>query len=244
MLANLLPTGVAVSEATADPADAGLHPEELALVAHSVEKRQLEFGTVRWCARRAMEELGVEPGPVLPGRRGVPQWAPGVVGSMTHCAGYRAAALARAGQFTALGIDAEPDEPLPEGILESIALPEEMRWIRQLERAVPQVSWGRLLFSIKESVYKAWFPLTGQELDFPDASVTVDPASGRFRARLVPVGMVLSPAGPTVFEGRWAAGNGVLVSATWVPAPARNGEERPPRSAAGSAVSLCADPCG
>jgi 4'-phosphopantetheinyl transferase EntD len=44
----------------------------------------------------------------------------------------------------------------------------------QAGRAVaerPEVYWDRVLFCIKESTYKAWFPLTHRWLGFEDASV-------------------------------------------------------------------------
>jgi len=42
-----------------------------------------------------------------------------------------------------------------------------------------------LLFSGKEAVFKAWFPMTGRWLDFKDAEVTVDPFSGAFNAKIL-----------------------------------------------------------
>ncbi|MEV6110558.1 4'-phosphopantetheinyl transferase superfamily protein [Streptomyces sp. NPDC051940] len=236
MLAKLVPGSVAAAESTSDPAEAALHPAEQDLVRNAVTKRRQEFTTVRWCARRAMEQLGLEPGPVLPGHRGVPQWAPGVVGSMTHCAGYRAAALARTEDLAALGIDAEPNAPLPEGVLESISLPQELGWVRSLGRSHPGISWDRLLFSIKEAVYKTWFPLMRHELDFQDALVTVDPAAGAFRATLLSTGASPAPGAPRHFAGRWASEHGVLVSATWVPARVPAQRSAPRTVLAGSAV--------
>lgn len=233
MLTELLPSNVATAEATADPAEVFLFPEEENLIRDAVPKRRLEFGTVRWCARRAMGALGVTPAAVLPGRRGVPQWAPSVVGSMTHCAGFRGVALARARDFLAVGIDAEPNAPLAAGVLESIALPQELRRARELAWSAPEIAWDRLLFSIKEAVYKTWFPLTGQELDFTDALVSVDAAQETFHARLLPQPGGLSPAGPTTFSGRWSAREGVLVSAIAVPA------RRPAAPAHGDAPRLC-----
>ena len=47
------------------------------------------------------------------------------------------------------------------------------------------MSWDRLLFSTKESVYKAWFPLAERWLGFEDARVTIDRDRGSFAARLL-----------------------------------------------------------
>lgn len=185
MLADLLPAGVATAEALNDPQSAVLYPEEEELIRHSVAMRRAEFTTVRWCARRALAGLGLPPAPILPGHRGAPRWAPAVVGSLTHCAGFRGAALAHESQFASLGIDAEPNAPLPEGILDSIALPQEGRWVRRLLAERPEICWDRLLFSLKEAVYKTWFPYVGRELDFGDALISTDPDTGAFRAEIL-----------------------------------------------------------
>jgi hypothetical protein len=39
------------------------------------------------------------------------------------------------------------------------ARPEERVWLARLRADHPWVCWDRLLFSAKESVYKAWYPL-------------------------------------------------------------------------------------
>ncbi|TPQ20638.1 4'-phosphopantetheinyl transferase superfamily protein [Streptomyces sporangiiformans] len=79
---------------------------------------------------------------------------------MTHCAGYRAEAAAHRSDLRTLGIDAEPHAPLPDGVLEFIALPEESSHVARLARHSPEVHWDRLLFCAKEAVCKAWFPAT------------------------------------------------------------------------------------
>lgn len=134
----------------------------------------------------------MSPQPVLPGERGAPRWPAGLVGSMTHCEGYCAAALVRATDLASIGIDAEPHEPLPEGVLDAVSLPTELTHLRELTADGPgahghRVHWDRLLFSAKESVYKAWFPLTGKWLDFSEADIefTAGPGphpNGTFRS--------------------------------------------------------------
>ena len=193
MIEELLPGSVAVVEALGSEAlgdGVTLYPEEEAVIARAVEKRRREFIAVRACARLAMEKLGTAPQPVLPGERGAPRWPDGLVGSMTHCDGYCAAALVRAEELASLGIDAEPHDRLPDGVLDAVALPTEQTRLRDLARSRSSVHWDRLLFSAKESVYKTWFPLTGKWLDFLEADIEIDPgattdASGSFRARLL-----------------------------------------------------------
>ncbi|MEU4382813.1 4'-phosphopantetheinyl transferase family protein [Micromonospora echinofusca] len=217
MIEQILPPAVAVAEAFTDPAGLTLFPEEEALVARSVEKRRREFTTVRHCARLALGELGLDPVPIVSGARGAPVWPGGVVGSMTHCDGYRAAVLGRTTAFATLGVDAEPHAPLPEGVLDAIALPAERTRTTALSAARPTVCWDRLLFSAKEAVYKAWFPLTGRWLDFSEADIVIDPA-GTFEARLLVPGPVLGGTPVTAFAGRFLVERGLLATAISIPA--------------------------
>ncbi|MFE9256489.1 4'-phosphopantetheinyl transferase [Streptomyces sp. NPDC006879] len=212
MLANILPPKVAVVELREDPPGLGHHPQETAHVARAMAARRTEFITGRHCAREAVRALGLDPVPIPKGERGAPVWPAEVVGSITHCKGYRAAAVAHRADVPTIGVDAEPDEPLPEGVLDVISLPREREMLSALS-ARPGVTWDRLLFSAKESVYKAWFPLTGQWLDFSEAEVTLDPAAKTFSARLLVPGPVVGGARWSTFTGRWAAYDGLLLTA-------------------------------
>jgi 4'-phosphopantetheinyl transferase EntD len=141
---------------------------------------------------------------------------------MTHCDGYCAAALVRVTDLASLGIDAEPHQRLPEGVLDVVALPGEAARLRLLAVDHPQVHWDRLLFSAKESVYKAWFPLTGQWLEFTEADieVTVDPGEqshGTFRAELLVTGPLVTGRRLRHFDGRWTVQRGLVGTAVQVP---------------------------
>lgn len=217
VLGEILPPQVAAVEAFDDPPDVALYPEEQALLRQAVASRRQEFGTTRWCARQALATLGLPPAAILPGPRRAPLWPDGVVGSMTHCAGYRAAALAHARDIAAIGIDAEPHEPLPDGVRDVVVGREEAPALAGLMTAEPGTSWDKLLFSAKESVYKAWFPLTGRWLGFKDAVVSIDPAGGTFTAALLVPGPVLDGRELTEFSGRWLARNGLVITSVTVP---------------------------
>ncbi|WP_461038587.1 4'-phosphopantetheinyl transferase family protein [Streptomyces mayteni] len=221
---------VEVAESFGDPAEPPeLFPEEAARVADAVDKRRREFATVRHCARAALAALGGPRVPLLPGERGAPGWPPGFVGSMTHCDGYRAAAVARRETVAGVGIDAEPNEPLRDpGVLEMISLPEERPVLRRLATVYPEVCWERLLFSAKESVYKVWYPLTGKWLDFEEARLDFDPGrcpqAGTFTARLLVPGPVVDGVRHSEFTGRWLAEDGLLVTAIALPRGTLNAE--------------------
>ncbi|HEX5742053.1 MAG TPA: 4'-phosphopantetheinyl transferase superfamily protein, partial [Pilimelia sp.] len=149
LLAEVLPGDVAHAARRDDVADPAPYPEEAAQVVRAVPRRRAEYLTVRACARQALGQLGVAPVPLPRGEGGAPVWPEGVVGSLTHCAGFRGAAVAPAHRYAAIGIDAEPDAPLPDGVREAVALPGEL--------ADPPVTphADRLLFCAKEAVYKA-----------------------------------------------------------------------------------------
>jgi 4'-phosphopantetheinyl transferase EntD len=149
--------------------------------------------------------------------RGAPQWPPGVVGSITHCAGYRASAVARDRDVVTVGLDAEPHDDLPSGVLGAVASAREQARLAALAAARPDVCWDRMLFSAKESVYKAWFPLTRRWLNFEDASVDIDPVGRTFTARLMVDGPVVNGAALTGFDGRWLVRDGLIVTAIVIP---------------------------
>ncbi|QEU96406.1 4'-phosphopantetheinyl transferase family protein [Streptomyces kanamyceticus] len=217
MAALLSSVPVTVVETRVDPADAVLFPEEAAVVANAVAKRRDEFTTVRHCARTALARIGVPPAPILPGQRGAPRWPDGVVGSMTHCAGYRAAVVARAAEVASLGIDAEPAEPLRDpDVLKLVADDTERAALKALGVSHPGTPWDRLLFSAKESVYKTWFPLTGRWLGFEEARVELVP-DGTFRARLLVAGPVVEGVELKVFSGQWAVRDGIAATAIVLP---------------------------
>lgn len=218
MLDELLPPWVHAVEVYGDPPGLTLYPEEEAYVARAVEARRREFTTGRYCARAALRRSGVTPAAIAKGPGGAPAWPNGVVGSITHCAGYRAAAVASTTNVLAIGIDAEPAEPLPAQVLHLIAVPRERAELAVLAAVWPGIPWDRLLFSAKESVYKAWAPLTGSFLDFDAADIRLDPKTGTFVARLLVRGAdaVTGPAGE--LHGRFTVRNGLVVTAITRPA--------------------------
>ena len=194
----------------------GLAPllDEESLIARAVAKRRNEFVTVRHCARMAMEKLGVPPTPILKGDKGEPLWPEGIVGSLTHCRGYRGAVVGRSTSVRSVGIDAEPHDVLPDKVLEAISLPAERHAIGALTGGL---HWDRILFCAKEATYKAWFPLTQRWLGFEDAHISFDVdstgLSGSFVSRIL-----IDPAarsGPPLEElaGRWSVSEGLALTA-------------------------------
>lgn len=226
LVSSVLPVadGLAYSEVYADLPDLAPLPEEEPLIARSVAKRRNEFITVRHCARIALGELGLPPVPILKGEKGEPCWPDGVVGSLTHCTGYRGAVVGRTDAVRSVGtdavrsvgIDAEPHDVLPDGVLNAISLPAERSEIPA--SLMGELHWDRILFCAKEATYKAWFPLTKRWLGFEDAHIAFEAdgpgaATGGFVSRILIDPEALSGPPLTELRGRWSVERGLVLTA-------------------------------
>ena len=61
-----------------------------------------------------------------------------------------------------------------------------------------------LIFSAKEAVFKAWYPLTRVWLGYQDAEIDLDVVARSFAVRLLSTARVEALARPVVFRGRFA----------------------------------------
>ena len=199
------------------------YPEEGDLVARAVAGRRREFLTGRNLARAALADLGVPPGPI--GRRPdrSPAWPSGVIGSISHTDGLVAAAVARPRRpgttggaperLVGLGLDVEVDQPLPEEVAARV-----LRADERLALGTANTTESTVVFSAKESVFKAVNPMTGRWLEPEDVEIRLDPdgtpasgpaGSGTFEARLAMAG----PDDPSLVAGRWVRLGGWVVTA-------------------------------
>jgi 4'-phosphopantetheinyl transferase EntD len=99
-----------------------------------------------------------------------------MIGSLSHDEKFAVAAVARAGDVCAIGIDIEPAIPLPGDMIDLVLTP------RELSRIAEDPLAGRLLFAAKEAVYKAVFPLDRTFLEFQDIDVDLGKLSASARA--------------------------------------------------------------
>src|SRR3954465_11746448 len=214
LLSAVRPDRGAAAEMYDAPPDLAPLPEEEPLIARSVAKRRNEFITVRYCARQALGDLGLPPVPILKGDKGEPCWPDGVVGSLTHCEGFRGAVVGRSVDVRSVGIDAEPHAVLPNGVLDAISLPAKRSELTALPGGA---HWDRILFCAKEATYKTWFPLTHRWLGFEDAHITFDVGdsgtAGMFESPIL-----IDPAaesGPPLetLSGRWSVRDGLALTA-------------------------------
>jgi 4'-phosphopantetheinyl transferase EntD len=149
----------------ADGDEQALLPEELGAFAASVIKVRRASGAARIVARQLLPRFGRAPSAIRKSAAGPPVWPDGIVGSLAHDNAVAVAAMATKREFSSVGVDVEPAMPLDADLLDIVATADERG------RAAGDPLQGRLLFSIKEAVYKAVYPLDGVFLDHHDVEV-------------------------------------------------------------------------
>jgi 4'-phosphopantetheinyl transferase EntD len=127
-----------------------------------------------------------------------------------------------------IGIDAELHAPLPPGIDEMVCTEEELRWITSAP-GTDRFHWATLIYSAKESLYKAWFPITGCWLGFDEAELVIDPRRQSFTAHVsVPLHDVFGPGiGP--FVGRFDVACDYILTSVVMQRPTREFVDAPMR---------------
>jgi len=156
---------------------ASLGAREAALVARAVDKRKNEFATARVLARKALARFGVTEFEILHDEKRAPVWPQGIAGSLSHCRTRAFAAIGRRDEIGTLGIDVEDRATLSEDLWSHILLTEE----RVFLQTVPEAIRGRLalvIFSAKESLYKAQYPRSRTFMDFADLRVSFVQSDG------------------------------------------------------------------
>lgn len=152
-----------------------LYAEEAAYAESVVRSRALQFSTGRRVARAALRRTGA-PDCEIPRRGRLPVWPPAVVGSIAHTSTLAAAIVGPATGHDGLGLDIEARTAVSPEVAKRVLSSTERAWL-------PAPEWRTMLFSGKEAVYKATYPLTGEFLGFGDVELDIDPDAGEFRAR-------------------------------------------------------------
>jgi 4'-phosphopantetheinyl transferase EntD len=218
-LASLLPADVAFAGGTLDVNGETLFDIESKVVAGAVNKRRREFRAGRAYARQALAALGCPPQPLPVGAGREVIWPRGFVGSISHSDDLCAAIVAHRDSYCGVGLDLESNRPLDDdGMRSLICRPEEKA-----------ITWSggdaaKLLFVIKEAVFKAYYPGTGFFLEFADVLITIDAAKQSFRAELSRENAPLL-AGRRIFTGGFRLLDAHLVAAVNVPCPCGGHEQ-------------------
>jgi 4'-phosphopantetheinyl transferase EntD len=207
----LFPEGVAFELDFGDSIG-GVFEAERRLVATASPARQVEFGRGRAAAHRALGQLGWAPQAIGRTAARGPSWPAGVVGSISHGAGWATAAVARSDAFAGLGVDVEAQGRISPDLLTRITTADERDRIEALVRLRPR-DWATVIWCAKEAVFKCLHPSTGVFLDFADLSVGLDGLTGDFSlAEVSPRGRT---AGAASVRGRFWTGAGRVLAAAW-----------------------------
>ena len=210
-LRAVAPHATAVAAGMIGPATAFDESERTA-IACAVAKRRNEFLTGRELARRALDGLGCPAAPIPVGDMRMPVWPEGYVGSISHSGGLCVAHVGRSGDLAGIGIDIELVGALGLHLVSQACSPEE--WAAAECDRRSDIDPGTLCFSAKESVYKAYFPLTRVFLDHADVRLQIDWARGRFAARVKDDRP--SVAGRRELFGRFSRVGDHVATAVWI----------------------------
>jgi 4'-phosphopantetheinyl transferase EntD len=205
-LTELLPATAASCLSVGVPADAVLLPEELDHTARMVAKRLADFRHGRHCARRALATLGLDATPITVGKNREPVWPNGVTGSISHTETIAAAVAAHTADLIALGIDIESSMPLEQDITNMIRRPDESDWKDPLD--------AKILFSVKEAIYKCIYPQLNLFIDFQDMKVLKSETPGSYTA--IPQNTNIDTALLARLRGRYSSDDGLIISSAWI----------------------------
>ncbi|MBI6632196.1 4'-phosphopantetheinyl transferase superfamily protein [Pseudomonas paralactis] len=157
-----------------------------ASIQRSVAKRQAEFLAGRLCAREALQRLdNLNCIPAI-GEDRAPVWPGHISGSITHSTGQAAAIVGHKAQWHGLGMDLENVLTLEraERLAGEILTADEL----QRMAAIPRELHGLLVtltFSVKESLFKALYPIVQKRFYFEHAEVLGWSQAGDVRLRLL-----------------------------------------------------------
>jgi len=154
---------------------------------HASTKRRAEFLAGRICAQQALFCLTGTPHTLRQGNDRLPSWPRGCVGSISHSNALAAAVVACRTDYRSVEMDLEHailDKDCTDELICSIQTPAEWKRLAALH-TLTRGQALTLVFSIKESVFKALYPLTHTYFDFKDVELIRCNASGKTGLQLL-----------------------------------------------------------
>ncbi len=217
LFAGMFPRGIEAGAARIRLDIAPRFPIEAKAIAAAVPSRRAEFLAGRELAREMLSRIGVAAVPIPVGHRRMPVWPDGIVGSIAHAGSMCVCAVAPRSRFVALGVDLEPDEALEDAVRPLICTPDELRNTADSLR-MSCTSPLRALFSAKESVFKALFPLTRTELEFHQVELRWDREHSSFTPTFHNAPEEVAKHAHHL-RGAFRATRGWIATAAWLEAP-------------------------
>jgi 4'-phosphopantetheinyl transferase EntD len=135
-------------------------------------KRLTDFSNGRYCATKALEQIGIENAIIPIGEDREPIWPEGIVGSISHCDSLTGAIVAKSSDHISLGLDIEEIGRVTPDLWELVFTENEKNFLFSLSKEDQRVK-STAIFSIKEAFYKFQHPLTKTFIDFLDVEVVL-----------------------------------------------------------------------
>ena len=181
------------------------YDDEAEAVTRAVDKRRREFFAGRNLARAALDRLGIAATAIASNEDRSPRWPDGVKGSISHTDDHVMVAVTDSANLLGIGIDVENANAVGSDLRAQIRADER-------EGSLDDT----VLFSAKESVFKAVYPVCGEFLEFVDVTVLPGASAKAFTAtgRSGLVSSDFLERG----TGRILARPGLVLTAYWMPA--------------------------
>lgn len=133
-------------------------------------KRKSEFLAGRYCARKSLTRWRMQDETIGIGEGRYPIWPSGIVGSISHCHGYAVAVTANVDDVLTVGLDAE-DVAKEETINQILGMVINQNEVALLKKPSRREVVFTLIFSMKESFFKAIYPIVKFYFDFQAISI-------------------------------------------------------------------------
>jgi 4'-phosphopantetheinyl transferase EntD len=135
-------------------------------------KRLTDFSTGRYCATKALEQMGIKDAIIPIGEEREPIWPDGIVGSISHCDSLTGAIVAKKSDHISLGLDIEEIGRVTPDLWDLVFTENEKNYLLGLSEKEMLIK-STAIFSAKEAFYKFQYPITKTFLDFLDVAVTL-----------------------------------------------------------------------
>ena len=159
-----------------------LTPAEKAIVERAVPQRVKQFSTGRFCAKQALQALGITNAEILQGDGKKPLWPADTVGSISHSKSMAGAVVAPADKLVSIGMDIETIGGVRPDMWDMLYRPSERAYLANYTGDALALQ-TTILFSGKEAFYKFQYPLTKTFLDFTDVEMIL--VNGQFQLRVI-----------------------------------------------------------
>ena len=193
------------------PSSFKLHIDEEVLSSKMASKRLSDFKASRYCAKQVLLKLGIKEFPVLINQHRAPIWPKNIVGSLSHCKKRCLAVIAKSGEIKAIGLDVETNKPIDQ---EQAALICTRIDIEQFKHYPNPYIAAKIIFSVKESIFKCLHPLYRKWIDFKDVDVLLDMQSQSYTAR--PNCELQEFFGFNLIDGQWISDKQHVYTSCWL----------------------------